>query len=704
MLNKLEQRPVIYAAYPCSILSFPQIITNPSIIDCLNRLRMRMKKGNLCLCLMAGLLLLQPGYLLAQDKKTEVKGIITSADNQPLEGVSVTVKGVQAGTVTDKTGAFRILVDNPNATLSFSYVGYAVRQEALNGRNTINVSLTAQVKEAEDVVVIGYQTVRRKDVLASVSSISARELKDIPVNSAAEMLNGRLAGVTATTAEGSPDADVRVRVRGGISITQDNSPLYIVDGVQMENALSIIAPQNIQTVDVLKDASAAAIYGARGANGVFIITTKSGRPGRLTLAYNGFVGVKELAKKLKVLTPYDYVVYQSERSRGSSTDSATFTKNFGTTWDTLSNYKNVAPVDWQSEVFGRTGITTTHILSASGGTKTFTYNFGYNYNNDKAIVLNSNYVRHILNFKGDYNVTSKLKLGVSTMYINQNVYGSGVSSDQGSSYNRLRNAVKYRPFLSPGQDVEFVDPLADQNVGNGLNLVNPILLANAEYRRKTMDAYNITAYASYTILRNLSFKSTFSYDNNALIDRQFSDSITPYSVISGSRKPIAQLDTTTKKTITNSNVLTYAVSNYKNRHSFSVLVGEETYDQKVTVQSELFKNFPTFTSPSDAFVKTNLATPFTGYPRLNKTRYTNLSFFGRVNYSYLDKYLFTFNVRAPALFSGCQIVAFAFNAVSWSGAIPTTCPVEFTHCAVCPVAVTTFQRPAMISSIFELAV
>ena len=414
---------------------------------------MLMKKVTLCFMLIAGFLLLQPGHLLAQEKKFEIKGKVTSPDNQPLEGVSVTVRGVKAGTVTDKSGQFRILVDDSKGSLSFSYVGYTVRQEAINGRNSINVSLVQETKETEDVVVIGYQTVRRKDVLASVSSVGAKDLKDIPVNSAAEMLNGRLAGVTATTAEGSPDADVRIRVRGGISITQDNSPLYIVDGVQVENALSIISPQNIQNIDVLKDASAAAIYGARGANGVIIITTKSGRPGRLTVSYNGFIGVKNLAKKLGVLTPYDYVVYQSERSRGSSTDSTTFGKNFGTTWDTLNNYKNVAPVDWQSEVFGRTGITSTHTLSALGGTKKFTYNFGYTYNDDKAIVLNSSYKRHILNFKGDYNVTSKLKVGVSTRYTNQNVYGAGVSSDLGTSYNRLRNAVKYRPFLSATQDI-----------------------------------------------------------------------------------------------------------------------------------------------------------------------------------------------------------------------------------------------------------
>src|SRR5215217_2181890 len=171
-------------------------------------------------------------------------------------------------------------------------------QEALSGvtKTEIDVTLNSVSTALSDVVVIGYQTVRRKDLLASVSSVSARDLKDIPINSAAEALNGRLAGVTATTAEGSPDAQIRIRVRGGMSITGDNNPLYIVDGVQVENGLSTISPQDIQTIDVLKDAAATAIYGARGGNGVIIITTKSGRPGRLTVNYNGYVGVKSLRK------------------------------------------------------------------------------------------------------------------------------------------------------------------------------------------------------------------------------------------------------------------------------------------------------------------------------------------------------------------------------------------------------------------------
>ncbi len=668
---KQDHTPVPVTDYPYlshSFKPFHSNITNPFIFDCLKRLRMRTNSLCLCVGLIAVLLLSGSSEALAQTRIT-IKGRVTSSDNQPLEGVSVRVKGATQGTATSKTGEYTVSVDNNRAVLVFSSVGYANREEAVGSRTTINLSLTTEVKEADEVVVIGYQSVRRKNLLAAVSSVSAKDLKDVPVNSAAEALNGRLAGVTASTAEGSPDAEVRVRVRGGMSITGDNSPLYIVDGVQVENGLSFIAPQNIQNIDVLKDAAATAIYGARGANGVFVITTKSGRPGKMSLSYNGFVGVKSLAKKLDVLSPYDYVIYQSERSRGSSTDSATFTKNFGTTWDTLNNYKNVAPVDWQEEIAGRTGITTTHNLSAMGGNNKVTYNFGYTYNNDKAIILNSNYRRHLLNLKTEYKVTKNVRLGITGRYTHTDVYGAGVSSEQGSSYSRLRNAVKYRPFLSNNQDIDDADPLADPNVGNGLNLVNPISLANAEYRKKSTDVFNVAASLTYNILPNLTFKSTFGYDYNNLIDRQFADSITPYSVIQGSRKPVAQLDTATKNTITNSNVLTYSVSKLGGRHDFTVLLGEETYDLRTESHTQLFRNYPTFTSVEDAFAKgSTLATPFAGYPKLGKTRYTSLSFFGQLNYAYQDKYYVNFNLRADGASKfapGKQWGYFPSGSIAW---------------------------------------
>lgn len=585
-------------------------------------------------------------FAFAWSQTRQVTGSVFSDNTrQGLGGVNVTVKGTNIATATTNNGHFSISVPDKNNVLVFSYVGYATQEVLVGNKTRINITL-ASTSSALDEVVIGYQTVRRKDLLASVSSVSSKDLKDIPINSAAEALNGRLAGVTATTSEGSPDADIRIRVRGGMSITGDNSPLFVIDGVQVENGLSTISPQDIQSIDVLKDAAATAIYGARGANGVIVITTKSGRPGRTIVTYNGFIGFSKLAKHLAVLSPYDYVIYQSERSRGSNTDSLSFGDNFGHSWDTLQNYTNVMPVDWQSKVFGNTGLLQTHNVTLSGGNNKITYDFGYTFNDDKAIVINSRYQRHLLNFKTDYKITSNLKVGVSARYINQNVFGAGVSSDQGSSYNRLRNAVKYRPFLSPGQDLLALDPIASQNVGNGLNLVNPIDLANAEYRKKSTEGYNITANLSYNIIKNLTFRSVFGYDQNNYVDRQFSDSITPYAIIQGAKKPIARLDTSSRTTITNSNVLTYSLKGFKDKHDFDILVGEETYDLRMENRSSLFKNYPLNTSYSDAFNHTDLGTSFTGYPTLGKTRYTNLSFFSRINYSYLNKYYFSFNMRA----------------------------------------------------------
>jgi TonB-linked SusC/RagA family outer membrane protein len=609
-----------------------------------------------------------PLYKIYGQERQIAGKVISSENKQPLAGVTVMVKGTKKAVVTDAQGNYRITVGSDAAVLLFTSTGFAPYEAPVAGKTSVDVEMSIQAKTQEEVVVIGYQTIKRKDLLASVSSVGAKDLKDIPINSAAQALNGRLAGVTATTAEGSPDAEIRIRVRGGMSITGDNNPLFIIDGVQVENGLSTISPQDIQSIDVLKDAAATAIYGARGANGVVVVTTKRGRPGRTVVSYNGFVGIKELAKELKVLSPYDYVFYQSERSRGSSTDSTTFTNNFGHAWDTLENYKNIDPVDWQDEVFGNTGITTTHNVSASGGNRKITFNFGYTYNYDKAIVINSNYKRHIFNLNGDYNILTNLKAGISTRYTHQDVFGAGVSDTKGTSYNRLRNAVKYRPFLSNGFEIDDNDPIADPNVGNGLNLYNPILLANSEYRKKTTNAYNFTAYATYTIFKNLNFRSTFGYDYNNLIDRQFNDSITPYSIIQGGRKPIAGLDTTTKKTITNSNVLTYSVKGWKEKHDFDILVGEETYDLRTTSRSSLFKNYPLFITPEEAFKGNAQAVSFTGYPKLGKTRYTSLSFFGRVNYSFLSRYLFSFDLRADGASKfapGMQWGYFPAGSVAW---------------------------------------
>jgi TonB-dependent SusC/RagA subfamily outer membrane receptor len=207
----------------------------------------------------------------------QLKGKVTDDSNQPLTGVTVMIKGSKTGTQTDANGDFTIAAAAGKVTLVVSSTGYKEATITTDGSTPVTVKLEKGNSSLDDVVVIGYQSVRRRDVTGSVTSVSGKELKDVPLSSAAEAITGRLAGVQVTTTEGRPGADILIRVRGGGSITQDNTPLYIVDGIQVDNALSILSPQEIESIDVLKDAASTAIYGARGANGVVIITTRGGR-------------------------------------------------------------------------------------------------------------------------------------------------------------------------------------------------------------------------------------------------------------------------------------------------------------------------------------------------------------------------------------------------------------------------------------------
>jgi TonB-dependent starch-binding outer membrane protein SusC len=598
---------------------------------------------------------------------TQVTGKVTDDNNNPLSGVSISIKSKGASAKTGNDGTFTFSTNEKGSlTLTATSVGYASKSFVWAGKE-VNVKLDKTNKVEDEVVVVGYSTVKRKDLLASVSSVGAKDLKDIPINSAAEALNGRLAGVTATTAEGSPDANITIRVRGGMSITGDNNPLYVIDGVIVENALSTISPQDIQTIDVLKDAAGTAIYGARGGNGVIVITTKAGKVGKLRLSYNGFVGVKYLAKKLDVLSPLDFVKYQSERSRGNATDSVSFLKNFGTTWDTLANYANVTPVDWQDEVLGQTGINTTHNLTATGGTKIATYNFGYSYSSDKAVLRNSNFVRHQINGKTDIKLSKKLKLGLGVRLTDQNVLGAGVSDERGSSYSRLKHIVKYRPFLSANQDIDDTDPLADQGVSNGLNLYNPVALTDAEYRKKSTQGYTFTTTLGYNFNKHFSFKSTFGFDINNVIDRQFNDSITPFAKLNGNL-PSATLDTTKRQTMSNSNVLTYSLKGYKKKHDLELLIGQETTDIKTQLYNQAVFKYALFTSQKDAFNRPELGTKQPGFPKVFKGRATTASFFNSVKYSFKEKYFMTFNVRADGsskFIPGKQWGYFPAGSLAW---------------------------------------
>ncbi|MEO6541003.1 MAG: TonB-dependent receptor plug domain-containing protein, partial [Ferruginibacter sp.] len=383
-----------------------------------------------------------PFSLMAQNKT--ITGKIVDESGNPVVGANVIAKGSTRGTQTNNTGNFSISVPGASATtdLVVSSVGYASKVITVTGNDAGTVQIVREIVTQEDVVVVGYATIKRKDLTGSVSSVNAKELKDFPLSSAAEALQGKLAGVQLISTEGAPGADIIVRVRGGGSITQDNSPLYIVDGVQVENALSVISPQDIATVDVLKDASTTAIYGARGANGVVIITTKGGKPGKTQITYNGSYGIRKLSNFQDVMSPYDFVVWQWERMRAvGGADTTNFFNTYGTNWDTLKNYQNVPAVNWQDRVFGRNAKFSNHNVAVSGGDQKTTFNLSLTANKEEGVQITTGFERKSVNFKIDHKATDRLRIGFTARYIDQQVDGAGTTNGGTRTTNRLRHTI-----------------------------------------------------------------------------------------------------------------------------------------------------------------------------------------------------------------------------------------------------------------------
>ena len=254
-----------------------------------------------------------------------IMGNVKDSSGEPIIGATVQELGTKNIAVTDLDGNFSLKTSGKQQ-IQISYIGMKTKKVNASGKSNINVVLEDEATTLNDVVVIGYGTVKKKDLTGAVTSVSAKDLANIPVSTASEAIQGKMAGVTVTTTEGSPDAEIKIRVRGGGSLSQDNSPLYIVDGFPV-SSISDIAPNDIESIDVLKDASSTAIYGARGANGVVIVTTKSGKEGKVQVNFGASLGIRKVMKEIEVFSPYDYAKYQYETQYGKDRSMAT-----GETW------------------------------------------------------------------------------------------------------------------------------------------------------------------------------------------------------------------------------------------------------------------------------------------------------------------------------------------------------------------------------------
>ena len=619
-------------------------------------------------------------------QQRRISGVVRSEKGEGLPGVTVVVKGTTTGSSTNSDGTFLITLPatETNPTIRVSYIGYVSQDVVVGDKAQVNITLLEDTQTLTDVVVIGYQAVQRRDVTGSVSSVSAQQIKDVPVNSAAEALTGRLAGVQLTSAEGTPgNQNVQVRVRGGGSVTQDNSPLYIVDGIQIENALSVIAPQDIASVDVLKDASSTAIYGARGANGVIIITTKKGLEGRTVVSYNGFAGMRRISRTLGVLKPEDYLNYQFERSRviGNSPNGLpTFEALFGSAdfaSDAVLQARQAPFVDWQDEVFGRDAFQQTHNISVAGGVKGTTYALSLTRNTEDGIQRGSDFDRYLVNFRFDTKATDKLTLGLNVRYNDQSTNGAGTSTTGSNTTSRLRNTIQYLPLQVPNASGTVADLTAyDPEFVENSDLVNPLVTIDNEYRNDKRRTVNIGGNASLNITKGLTLRSTVGFDISNFDLSTFNGRYSPTlrSPSGGyANLPFATITTTTQSTFNNSNVLDYSVE--KGLHSVGVLLGEEIY-QQTNRQQYIQTNFlPLEITAERALANINqgvLPAGQTSQPVLPSTSipqdYRLLSGFGRLTYSYDDKYLFTGTFRADGsskFASGNRVGFFPGASVAW---------------------------------------
>ena len=600
-----------------------------------------------------------------------VTGVVKDSSGEPLIGVAVVVPGTTTGTVTDLDGNYSINPGN-SKTLEFSCIGLKTETININGRQVINLTMVEDTNFLEETVVIGYATVKRRDLMGSVSSVDNKALTAAPVASVTEALSGKMAGVQVTATEGDPDAEIKIRVRGTGSITQDSSPLYIVDGFPVES-INDIPSADIQSIDILKDAFSTAIYGSRGANGVVLVTTKSGKDGKISITYNGYGGAKTMANKdaITVLSPYDFVRTQYEIESIRDKVSETYEPMFGSFAD-IDQYKNLPANDWVQMLFGNVGWNTNHNISVMGGSDKVKWTASYNYLKDKAIMTGSDYRRHNLSLKTQFKPIKQLTLDFNLRFSDTKVLGAGANSinEQGSrsgSAARLKHAVQYSPIPVSGASSD--SDLAEDYGDNA----PPLLSVSDNDKKRTRTNWTFNAGVTWHIIKNLDLRVEGGLDSYNQKDNQFYGLTTYYvgNTASIKNQPATFYTDINRTKLRNTNTLNYRfdeVFGKNSKHSLDLLIGQETIFTKSSTYKTAVEGLPVFFDSQKAwqFMASGTAISSNNYYNPNDLL---VSFFGRANYSYDDRYSISATVRSDgsSKFSkGNQWGFFPSAAASWT--------------------------------------
>jgi TonB-linked SusC/RagA family outer membrane protein len=602
--------------------------------------------------------LLSVTHTFAQDKK--VSGRVTDENGSPLPGASVSIKNTKTATITDGQGNFVLAIPATAQTLAISYLGMEEQQVAIGSRTTFNIRLKPTSNTLSDVIVVGYGTAKKSDLTGAISRIERDDLiKDAPTN-VLQALQGKIAGVNVTQNDGAPGAGLSIRVRGSNSFLGGTEPLYVIDGVpfnnsssgttpqsigedekQTLNAMAFLNPSDIESIDILKDASATAIYGSRGANGVVLITTRKGKSGKDKVEFNLTVGQAQVSRKLDVLNAAEYAAYQNLAYLNSNKYTGTaYTLPYpGTNLpDPLnpgSTYYAKGPQDyignnnnWQDRIF-RTGALQNYTVNISGGGNAGSHSISFNYLNQKGTISNSDYNKFGLGINLNRNISKTFKVGTSTTLASSRTNGvkTGTDKSDAASAGVIRSAITFPSTQS--------EPIDYDGVGDAF-ITNPYIYVNDVLNRVKGINIFTSNYLEATFLKDFKFRQNvgFSYASSTR------DQYYPRSVYEGFAVKGWGLKS---DNIWNSGVAESILTYNKKieKHSLNV-VGAGTFERT----NGNSKRAEAKTFPNDALQNENMAAAEAALPIIT-SRYqsTLISFLGRANYNYDDRYLLTFSYR-----------------------------------------------------------
>lgn len=615
-----------------------------------------------CRCLLGIVfLLIMTSQVFAQNTAKTVSGTVHDDQGRNLPGVSVNFKGTTNGATTDAKGHYTVKVNDMNGTLIFSFIGYATSEIKIGNRTNLDVSLKEINSNLNDVVVIGYGSVKKRDLTGAVASVSGKDIAAVPVPNVATAMQGKLPGVNITSQDGRPGGTINIKVRGGTSISQGNNALVLIDGVP--GNLNDIPGDQVESVDVLKDASAAAIYGSRGANGVVLVTTKSGKAGKTSISINDYVKINTPTKYLQALNPYDYLKYVWANAAANATAYQTpfeqlygLGVNAGTNTGGIESYRNLASDDIQNQVYKRS-VSTNHALTIASGTDKTKVLFSATYSDDEGMKIQSYQRRATAAFKLTQKLFDNLTFDINVRYANTPTLGDeGTTSGSGSI---LSSAYRFRPIATNHILGNLATLTASNNISQyGKNALwdnySPAARA-ADYDPLTLSS-NFVGIASlnWVIVKGLTYHTDFSgngfwgqrkYWSGAIYNNYIDDA-------TGNKLYAGNVDYRKNDSwgLRWANTLSYEFYIHNN-HKFNLLAGTEVSNSGGTGISIQANHFPSNFTEQTAFAQINQFSSTAGsatfsssvsFPdRLN-------SYFGRILYSFMDKYLLTATFRADA--------------------------------------------------------